>query len=165
MFHRLVAALLAHAVEFVSSLCRQEAIMGHCVDFIRRYEPDQDGVGKYDAEMIKLLTNFMDQSKEDSAYGYNSMSCCVKWCMLDLSAIVLFVGTAYHFYLINVDFGFVRLDVIPLLIDASDIANHNMQFYSQLTLFAKDVMAIFDKLVWELARRRTGIQYSTLCYN
>jgi DNA replicative helicase MCM subunit Mcm2 (Cdc46/Mcm family) len=50
------------------------------------------------------------------------------------------------------------LDVIPFLIDASDIANHNMQFYSQLTLFAKDVMAIFDKLVWELARRHMGTE-------
>ena len=33
-----------------------------------------------------------------------------------------------------------------------------MQFYSQLTLFAKDVMAIFDKLVWELARRHMGTE-------
>lgn len=54
----------------------QESIMSHCVDFIRQYEPNQDGVGKYDAELMRLIEHFLDQAKEDTAYVWQ----CVLFC-------------------------------------------------------------------------------------
>ena len=41
--------------------------MNYCVDFIRQYEPNQDGVGKYDAEMVKLLEGHLDESRDEPA--------------------------------------------------------------------------------------------------